>query len=301
MHPGSKLKQITIGTAPQALWNATDKLWSVNATSSPTIIWPNNNVTGDNATFDGSTSYTVTVAAGTNINVHNITNNNSSTGGTGQIIIGAGDTASTLTFVGTTPTINCNQWMAFYPVIAGTGINLYKTGTGWFDLFGNNTYSGTTTIDQGNVDAQTDTAFGTSAVTITGQCYMWWWGDHGTTRTYANNFTFIGNGGTDPNGTAALNVNGGTAIFNGTVTIGDPLYTSGSTIIARSSGCVLTLNGPVILNGTSIIAAGTAGGGAAGGQVNINNSIDGSAANASLQFNLGGIKLASTPLPATSI
>ncbi|MGA2060615.1 MAG: autotransporter-associated beta strand repeat-containing protein [Thermoguttaceae bacterium] len=271
-------------------WNATDKLWSVDSTSSPTIIWPNNNVTGDNATFDGSTGYTVTVPASSNINVHNITNNNTATLNSNELVIGAGDATSTLTFVGTNPTIDCEQWIRFNPIIAGTSINLTKTGSGWFDLFGNNTFSGSITVNAGNVDGQTDTAFGTAAVTITGTGYMWWWGDNnGSTRTWANNFTFIGTGiPTDTNGNAALNVDGGTAIFNGTVTIGDPTVTGGSSIIARSNGCVITLNGPVVLNGTSIISAGTAGAGAAGGQVNINNSIDGSAANANLIFYLGG-------------
>ena len=163
-------------------------------------------------------------------------------------------------------------------------ISVVKTGINYLDLFGVSTYSGTTEIQQGGVDAQVPLAFGTSAVTIQPGAFMWWWGDGpgGTSITYANDFTFNGQGynlPTDGWG-AAFNVNGtnSTAIFNGTVHLN-------GTIIARGANDTLTLNGPVILDGPSTIAAGITGGGW-DKQLNINNSIDGSAANADLTINV---------------
>ena len=139
-------------------WDTTNIMWSVDNVSTPTIIW--NNLAGDDATFGGTAAFTVTVAPG-GIDVHNITNNTTVTNNPPGYNFAGG----TITLVGTAPTITTNGSTAISSVIAGTS-GLVKAGTQFLDLFGNNTYSGVTEIQAGQVDPQTDTAFGTSSVVV---------------------------------------------------------------------------------------------------------------------------------------
>ncbi len=266
----SQATQLYYWNAPNAgsgTWDTTNTKWSTDSASTPTIIWNNTTDGGDDAAFAGST-YTVTVAPG-GITVHNL-----STSATGQVTI----SGSTLTLVGSPgspPTFTCpgSGWTSGFrinSVIAGTS-GFVKTGAAYFDLFGNNIYTGTTEI-QGGMDAQTDGAFGNSSVLVQNGGFIWWWGDNnGPLRTWNNNFTFNGNGDGSANGRGALSIDGGSVTINGSVNLN-------GTIIAQGGGSVLTLNGPVTLDGDSRIAAGFSTG-PWNGQLSVNNTITGTGAN----------------------
>ena len=203
-------------------WDTTNQKWSTDNATLDTI-W--NNANGDNAIFNGSAAYTVTVDAG-GISVHNITNNV-----TADRLTIAG-TGSTLTLTGSNPTIaSNNEDMSISANIAGTN-GLIKTGSYYLDLFGNNTYSGVTDIQVGAVVPQSDTAFGTSSVNIASGAGMHYWGTNNP-RTLANNFTIAGTGN---DSTGAISIHGGSLTINGTITL------AGNTTLSAGNSWGQTLN-----------------------------------------------------------
>ena len=234
-------------------WDTTSMVWSTDNASNNTA-W----IDGSNAILGGTAPGILTIAP-SGVSAQNITDAlNTGTavppvpGGTAYQITGG-----PLKLVGT-PTITATGFLQIRSIITSDApISVVKTGINYLDLFGVSTYTGTTEIQQGGLDAQVPLAFGTSAVTVQPTAFMWWWGDGpgGTSITYANNFTFNGNGYNLPTDNwAAFNVNGtnSTAIFTGTV------HLNGS-MVAREPNNTLTLNGPVILDGDSTIAAGISG------------------------------------------
>jgi fibronectin-binding autotransporter adhesin len=193
-------------------WDTTTTKWSINASGPLDTVWNNSN--GDNAIMpSASSAYTVTIATG-GISVQNITNYNSgSSDWTNEVELSGGP----ITLVGTA-TINnstsgTGRGMAIRSVIAGTS-GLIKTGVGYLDIWGNNTYSGVTDLQMGVVDPQIDTAFGTSSVIVESGVTVWSW--NGITRTFSNAFTINGNG----DGNGALQEQNGTMNLNGPLTLG---------------------------------------------------------------------------------
>ena len=199
-------------TGGSGTWDTTSTKWSVDSTTLPSVVW--NNANGDDAILDGtySSSATVTVAAG-GISVHNLTIET-------PIRNKYDLTGSTITFVGSSPVLNIDtssgsNGASIHSVIAGTS-GLVKTGGGFLDLWGANTYSGGTDIQSGPVDPQTDTAFGISSspVTVESGATIWSW--DGVTRTLSNAITINGTG----NGSGALQEQSGTFNLNGPLALG---------------------------------------------------------------------------------
>jgi autotransporter-associated beta strand protein len=147
-------------------------------------------------------------------------------------------------------------------VISGAG-SLAVSGAGQVFLYGNNTYSGGTTVSAGNATAQTLTSFGSGTVTLSGTGVV----DLGG-QAVANNFVVNGGtlqGGTinitqvtGTAGTISANLNGtnsftksgaGTLILGGTNS-----YTGGTTV----NGGTLLVNGTV--GAITVASGGTLGG-----------------------------------------
>ena len=270
-----------VGGGGSGNWNIADMTWSTDNINNNTP-WVN----GGNAIL-GTTAQTapwvLTVdPAGVSVSGINDTYNNTSPatdqGGTayqvsgGPITLVAGGDGNV--------DINTTGFLQVRSVMTSAGaVNLVKTGANYFDIFGANTYSGTTDIQGGGVDAQIATAFGTSSVTIENGAFMWWYGDgpgDGTsngTVTYNNNFTFLGNGlGGETTGSAwnsafTINGNGGgagrsTAIFQGgSITLGGRMRASSNTsTLTINENVTLTIN-PATGGADNVIEAGYSGSG----------------------------------------
>jgi autotransporter-associated beta strand protein len=234
-------------------------MWSVDASSAPTIVW--NNANGDDAVLDGTASnnaYTVTVDSG-GISVHNITVNCQVRN---QYTLGSTSGGGTVTLVGSSPTINVSAssdgpGFALYSVIAGTS-GLVKTGTGFMDIWGTNIYSGETDIEQGPVDPQNDNAFGTSSVVVYSGGTIWSW--DGKTRTLNNAITINGTG----DGNGAIQEQSGTMNLNGPVTLGS------AATIHTIGGSSLNIAGNVTGNNNNFTVIQDGGGGTViSGNVNL--------------------------------
>ncbi len=96
--------------------------------------------------------------------------------------------------------------------ISGVG-KLIKKGTGTLKLMGNNTYSGGTQIDQGTLEGNTETAFGSGGITNNGGTLL---------KNAAGKLIIGGNYRQSAEGTLELNLRSkidvlkkGTAILNG--------------------------------------------------------------------------------------
>jgi len=137
-------------------WDTTP-LWS-NAAGD--IAWPNDTTT---AVF-GNGGAAGTVTLNTPITVGGLTFNAVASG---NYLIAAALPADTLTLSGATPTVNVNAGATptISAIVAGTS-GLNYTGTGMLILSGPNTYSGTTTINSGQLQITNAAGFGTSTVNI---------------------------------------------------------------------------------------------------------------------------------------
>lgn len=131
---------VTPGLGGAGTWNTTNNFWNTSATGtggSPSI-W--NNVTLNDAVFDGTGTMAVTL--GTPITVHNL-----SFGALSSYTLGG----STLTLAGSAPTINTLGGTHTIGATLAGNAGLIKTGAGTLVLAGPNTYAGATRITGGTL------------------------------------------------------------------------------------------------------------------------------------------------------
>lgn len=166
-------------------------------------------------------------------------------------------------------------------VISGTaGSGITKDGAGTLNLTAANTYTGTTTVNNGVLGIGNNAALGTGAVQVNNGAVL---RAVGADRTIANNVTFNGNAGID--GSNALTVNGTVDLGAATRTINvNNTATTMAGIISGAAGSGITKDGSGSLNltgantysGTTTVANGallvnnTTGSGTGSGSVVVN-------------------------------
>ncbi len=188
---------------------------------------------------------------------------------TGKLIGATANTTVTLT--GTNTGANTMDERIGNPTVGTT--SLVKNGTGTWVLAApaglttSNAYTGITTINQGILEVDTNSALGTTAggtsVTTSGAELRLGNVNYALAEPLTINGTGVSNAG-------ALS-NSGTSIFAGAITVA-----SNATI--GSGGGTLTLTGGIVKNGTTLTLAG-------GGVININSVISGSLPNSDLIVN----------------
>ena len=211
--------------------------------------------------------------------------------------------ANTVTFDGTGATTVAG-------VVSGTGAAaIVQSGTGTTTLGGANTYTGTTTISAGTLNANTNTALGTGAVTLSGGILGSTAGStvtNAVTMTASSGLTGITSGGTltqsggsytlnmenaTQSGTLNLSNNGtartltvqtdaGTSTISGTIANGST--STGDALIKTGAG-TLVLSGSNTYTGATTINAGT-----------LNFSRTGSAYAGNITLNAGTLGLGAT-------
>ncbi len=196
-----------------------------------------------------------------------LTGPNTFTGGTtvssGTLQIGAGGTAGSVSGNirdNATLVFNRSDSLAHSGAISGTGA-LVQSGTGTLTLSGNNAYSGGTTINSGTVSAGHTSAFGTGAISATGNTSIL--NLAGSTIanavTVASGATVTGSGGF---GTLAVSSGGIVSPGNshGTLTAGDTTFAGGgsfkfevnrATGVAGTNWDLLSLTGALTVTATS--------------------------------------------------
>jgi len=143
------------GSTPAATWSSssTDKNWNTSfwGTNS-TVQWTSGNVAVFSAGFDATNAYTVTVSGTVSVaGLSVLMGDPTFSGGTIDFSDASPDIA---TIVGSSATINSR-------ITGSNGLN--KSNAGTLILGGNNTYSGTTTVNAGVVNLRSTTALGSAA------------------------------------------------------------------------------------------------------------------------------------------
>jgi autotransporter-associated beta strand protein len=146
---------------------------------------------------------------------------------------------------------------------ASRTLGITKNGTGALVLNGNNTYAGTTTLNNGTLVLNSATALGTSALTIVSGTIDNTSGSAKTltnnnTQNWNGNFTFLGtNGSLDMgSGTVSMNASRTVTVSNGTFTVGGIISGSGFGLTKNGAGTLL-LTGANTFTGATTINAGT--------------------------------------------
>jgi autotransporter-associated beta strand protein len=169
---------------------------------------------------------------------------------------------ASLELVGTqTLTVGDSGNYDFSGVISGP-IALNKVGSGTQTLSGNNTYTGGTTLNAGQLNINSATALGTGNFTIAGGTID---NTSGSAKTLTNNNTQNWNADFTFAGTNDLNMGTGNVTMNAsrTVTVNAGNFTVGGIISGASMGLTkngsgtLVLSGANTYNGTTTINAGT--------------------------------------------
>lgn len=172
-------------------------------------------------------------------------------GSTGTLNIGTGGVAGTVqaaTVTGGlgTATLNFNHTDATYtfaPNITGT-FTVNHTGAGKTILAGANTFTGTTTLSAGTLEAGTVTAFGSGSLVLNG----------GTLNVPSGNLKLTGNwtnnGATLSLGTSTILFAGTTQSISGSSTFNNVTINPGTTV-AFQNGSVQTIGGTVTATGTA--------------------------------------------------
>jgi autotransporter-associated beta strand protein len=109
-----------------------------------------------------------------------------------------------------------NTTTSYYGVITNN-IQLTKTGTGFTELWGANTYSGGTTISNGLVLISNATGYGSGTVTVSAGGVAWLWAP--SALTISNNFVLNGSSGDADHPAISHDGGGGLVTLNGTITL----------------------------------------------------------------------------------
>ena len=219
-----------------------------------------------NATALGTTAAGTTVVSGATLDLNGqavgaeaLSLAGTGVGGNGALINSSASAASlsgAITLTGNS-TIGTTGDLTLTGVLSG-GFSLTKTGAATLTLDANNTYSGGTVVSAGVVLADTDTGFGSGAITING-------GGIGSTgaRTIGNNLVaggdFFMSGVTVYNGT--LDLGGATraitfsnkATLNGIISNGGLTINAGGIATDIVMDSVNTYTGPTTINGGELI------------------------------------------------
>ena len=176
-----------------------------------------------------SNSSAVTVSAGATYDLNNFGDTIGSLAGAGSVTLGTA----------TLRTGADNSSTTFSGIISETG-NLVKVGDGTFTLTNNNTYTGTTTINNGILQIENDGALGTAA----GDTFV----NSGGTLALAGGITtptgeFIDIAGTGEGGIGAISNTSGSNSWRGDVDL-----TADSTIGAQAGTLTFTSDDDVDLN-----------------------------------------------------
>lgn len=175
-------------------------------------------------------------------------------------------------------------------VLSGTGA-LTVSGAGQVLLYGNNTYSGGTTVSAGTATAYTATSFGSGTVTLSGSGVVDLGGQAVANSVVVNGGTLQGGTlnvtkVTGSSGTISANLNGtgsftksgsGTLIFGGTNSYTGGTTVNGGTLLVHGTvGSVTvasggTLGGYGYVGNTSVASGGTIAAGASVGLLNVAN------------------------------
>ncbi|NCX97537.1 MAG: hypothetical protein EBX35_02870, partial [Planctomycetia bacterium] len=248
------------------IWNSTLlNFWNGSAF----VPWPN--TTADIATFGGGTSGTagyVQVGSGITANgmVFNAPN-------AGIYTLGG----ATITLGGTAPSITANSAAIIRSIIAGSSLD--KNGSGTLTLFGANTYTGLTTINDGTLRITNVLGLGTNAAgTVVNSGGALDLSIVNATPTVATEALTLN--GTGVGGAGALVVNN-SATWSGAITVGSASTTNvlaGATLTA-SGGLALTGTGALTKTGLGTLAltassTGTAGLVVSAGIVTSNNAVN---------------------------
>jgi fibronectin-binding autotransporter adhesin len=133
-------------------------------------------------------------------------------------------------------------------VISGSGV-VRKLAANTVTLSSSNSFSGGTTIEQGNLQVNASEALGTGTVTITNA--------GGNTRLLLGGSTTVANpivvsGVQNPGtGNGVISVTSGTATLTGPITL-DNAPTSTGGMLSTSAGATLVITGPITVTGASI-------------------------------------------------
>jgi autotransporter-associated beta strand protein len=166
----------------------------------------------------------------------------------------------------------------------GGSVGLNKTTTGTVILSGQNTYTGTTTLNAGTLAIGNNSALGNSAVTINGGTLA----SRAFARTLTNNITADGDftlGGLSYaitlNGTMSLGAATRTITLSNSATLGGVISNGGLTLASSSAARSLTLNGAgsntytglTTVSGGTLILAKTDGAVAVAGDLTISGTV----------------------------
>ena len=220
-----------------------------------TLYWDGTDSTADadggNGTWDNGTTsnWDDAATAGNNATWSNANPDSAVFGGTaGTVTLGGAITAGTLTFNTASYVLDLGANALTFTSLAGsslssitingTGGSLVKSGSGDVTLYGNNGYTGGTTISGGILRAYgSNTAFGTGTISVTGNATLAT-ASGGGARALANAITI--------SGTNTLYLDGGYA----NLTLNGSITGSGTTLSKTSTGTV-TLGGTVNMGTTT--------------------------------------------------
>ena len=153
---------------------------------------------------------------------------------------------------------NQNSPETFSRVISGEG-NFVKSGIRNLTLRGTNTYSGTTTVNEGilNIASSANLGSANSAVTVASAAYLQF--DPATTMTFSRVIT--GGGGAQKSGFGTLTLSGTntytgrTEIFDGTLQISSAANLSATSgVLLARSGATLRFNNPTAMSFDKVIS-----------------------------------------------
>jgi len=180
-----------------------------------------------------SNSTDVIVNSGSSYDLNNFSDTIGSLAGAGNVLLGAG----TLT----TGANNTNT--IFSGVISETG-NLTKSGNGTFTLSGNNSYTGSTTINSGSLKVGNGGSSGTLGTGNIIDNSLLYFNRSGSAFTVSN--TISGTGQLRKQGSASLTLSGNNSYSGSTNIEGGTLVAATSTALGNASGATSINSGAVL-------------------------------------------------------
>ena len=259
----------TLGTGAVAITNGTlDIAGTVDQTAAGMITLAGG-ATGSQSFITIASDRTLTVNGGITFSSGNNNLTGMITGGT--LNLGAADRTFA---IGNSTAQDADLWIT--SAITSTGGGLVKSNSGTLVLTGNNTYTGSTFLNAGTVEASALTNLGVSNIVFNGGSLRWAAGanfdisartvtftgaaildTNGNDVTLANAIGNLGAGGLTKNGlgtlrlSAAATYTGTTTINNGTLALGGDTMLAGLTMgsLAADSSATLSIDTKVTLGG----------------------------------------------------